>query len=124
MHTEKRGYIYIAISGELNSEKFKEFNSKLVDLCLKSAIKKIIFDSSQLSVVNQDSIEWLKKQVIPSLAFYPLEKIALLCPDNPILKLIIKKLLNNEDHSRAKIFDTIEGAERWLSPKPEVEVMN
>lgn len=121
IHMENKGYVYVAVEGNINPNKFKELTNKLVDLCSKNNIKKVIFDSSKLSVVNQEGIDWIKKHVIPALSYSSIVKFAFLSPDNPFGELTFSMLITILNSQRVKAFDTMEDAEKWLFTKPKQE---
>ncbi len=114
IYVEQRCYAYLTIEGFFNSEKLKDFSLKIIELCRTEKVSKLLFDSTKLTIIKLDDINWLLKNVIPDLKQQELQKVAFIMPENNFGFVSINRLLCTVDKDRVKLFESFEQAEEWL----------
>jgi len=111
---EGKNYAYLALEGFIETEKIKEFAGKLIDLCSKKKVTRLLFDTSKLSIIKPSDLEWVINEILPNLRFKHIEKIAFLLPENPFGFVSVRNLMKHIDNKKVEVFRRMEHAETWI----------
>jgi hypothetical protein len=117
MFIEKFNTAYLVLEGYLNETIIKEFGQKAHELCVKSEVSKIIFDTSRLDILKKEELSVLADKFIPVFHQAHINKIAYLKPQNAFGELSMNLLMNIKTLNKVKKFNTLEDAEKWVYDK-------
>jgi len=115
LYMKKREYMYLAIEGYVNTATLSEFSKALLNGVIYNHVKKILFDTSQVNIIKNEDIQWIRKNILPFLVKNGVSRVAFIKPQNAFGNLSIEALakIMNEKFD-AQIFQTMQPAEEWL----------
>jgi hypothetical protein len=117
MFIEKYSTAFLVLEGYINEKTILEFAQKAHELCIKSQVTKIIFDTSGLEILKKEEMAILSDKLIPLFHHSHIGKIAYLKPKNAFGELSMNLLMNIKSINKIKKFESLEEAEKWIYDK-------
>jgi len=115
MYLKTREYLYIAIEGYPNMEKMNEFYHALLRGVTQSNANKFLFDTSRISVIKNEDMQWFSTNITPILLKHKGIKVAFIKPENVFgMKSVDTFCRNMRNFASVSIFPNMEKAENWL----------
>jgi hypothetical protein len=117
MSIDKYSTAFLVLEGYVNETTIKEFGQKAHELCIKSEVSNVIFDTSRLEILKKEEIAVLSDKLIPLFQHSHINKIAYLKPQNAFGELSMNLLMNIKTINKIRKFNSLEEAEKWVYDK-------
>lgn len=115
LYIKKREYLYLALEGYISTANFYEIAKALLNGVIYNRVKKILFDTSKVSVIKTDVIQAINDNILPVLEKYGVLRIVLIKSDNVFGNKSIESVANIiSGKIEVKVLPTMEQAENWL----------
>lgn len=114
IYMQNKQTAYVAVEGYFCGQAVHDFMDKLVELCKRSDVKKMLIDSSKIEVLKTDDINWINQNIYPQLKKIHIEKISLVKPQSIFGEVSVNKLIPKDTNKVIQKFAKIEEAETWL----------